>query len=95
MRCKLAWVHKSQTNPSKFIFYYHAFSFQTREPVIRRADVSQDEDLHLHASLSACWELVVAGVSVELMPWCLLRADEDGSAGREVTKVNGLEKEGG
>jgi len=39
----------------------------------------------------------VAGVSVELMPWCLLRADEDGSAGREGTKVNGLEKgeEGG
>lgn len=34
-------------------------------------------------------------VCEELMSWYPLRADEDGSAGREVTKVNGLEKEGG
>lgn len=44
----VTWAHKSQMNP--FEFYHYALSFQTRESVyedvIRRADVSQDKDLH-------------------------------------------------
>ncbi len=102
MRCRVIWAHTSQMNP--FEFYHYALSFQTRESVyedvIRRADISQDKDLHL-LLWSACWESVGAGrpgrlesVCKDLLPWHLLRADEDGSAGREVAKVNWLEKRG-